>query len=167
MARSAEGLKKALGLIRDLRQKYWRDVRVLGGDEEPNQALEKAGRVADFFELAELMCIDALHRERIVRRPLPRRISDAGWRGAAQRREVPLRRRVGVQGRGERARAAQGAAGVRRSEAGHEVLQMNLTLHVWRQKSRERGRRVRRRTRPRTSAPTRRFSRCSTSSTRA
>jgi len=63
MARSAEGLKKALGLIRELRQKYWRDVRVLGGDEEPNQALEKAGRVADFFELAELMCIDALHRE--------------------------------------------------------------------------------------------------------
>ncbi|MGZ8852025.1 MAG: fumarate reductase/succinate dehydrogenase flavoprotein subunit [Thermoanaerobaculia bacterium] len=63
MARSAEGLKKALGLIRELRQKYWKDVRVLGGDEEPNHALEKAGRVADFFELAELMCIDALHRE--------------------------------------------------------------------------------------------------------
>jgi succinate dehydrogenase / fumarate reductase flavoprotein subunit len=63
MARSAEGLKKALGLIRGLRQEYWRDVRVLGTGEEPNQALEKAGRVADFFELAELMCIDALHRE--------------------------------------------------------------------------------------------------------
>ena len=63
MARSAEGLTKALGLIRDLREKYWTDVRVLGGGEEPNQALEKAGRVADFFELAELMCIDALHRE--------------------------------------------------------------------------------------------------------
>ena len=63
MARSAEGLRQALGLIRDLREKYWTDVRVLGGGEEPNQALEKAGRVADFFELAELMCIDALHRE--------------------------------------------------------------------------------------------------------
>ncbi len=63
MARSAEGLKKALGLIRDLRGRYWRDVRVLGDEEEPNQALEKACRVADFFELAELMCIDALHRE--------------------------------------------------------------------------------------------------------
>ncbi len=62
MARGAEGLKKAIGLVRDLRQKYWRDVRVLGTGEEPNQALEKAGRVADFFELAELMCIDALHR---------------------------------------------------------------------------------------------------------
>ncbi len=63
MARSAEGLKKALGLIRELREKYWRDVRVTGTGEEPNQALEKAARVADFFELAELMCIDALHRE--------------------------------------------------------------------------------------------------------
>ncbi len=63
MARTAEGLKKALGLIRPLREQYWRDVRVTGTNEEPNQALEKAGRVADFFELAELMCIDALHRE--------------------------------------------------------------------------------------------------------
>ncbi len=63
MARTAEGLKKALGLIRDLRGKYWHDVRVLGNEEEPNQALEKAARVADYFELAELMCIDALHRE--------------------------------------------------------------------------------------------------------
>jgi succinate dehydrogenase / fumarate reductase flavoprotein subunit len=63
MARTAEGLKKALGMLRALREQYWRDVRVTGTNEEPNQALEKAGRVADFFELAELMCIDALHRE--------------------------------------------------------------------------------------------------------
>jgi succinate dehydrogenase / fumarate reductase flavoprotein subunit len=63
MARTADGLKKALGMIRDLRGQYWRDVKVLGNGDEPNQALEKAGRVADFFELAELMCIDALHRE--------------------------------------------------------------------------------------------------------
>ena len=62
MARTAEGLQKAIGLIRDLRAQYWKNVRVLGTNEEPNQALEKAGRVADFFELAELMCIDALHR---------------------------------------------------------------------------------------------------------
>src|SRR5205085_129511 len=63
MARSADGLKKASTMVRDLRDQYWRDVRVLGSGEEPNQSLEKAGRVADFFELAELMCIDALHRE--------------------------------------------------------------------------------------------------------
>ena len=63
MARSAEGLKKARVAVRALRDRYWQDVRVLGNDEEPNQSLEKAGRVADFFELAELMCIDALDRE--------------------------------------------------------------------------------------------------------
>ena len=63
MARSAGGLKEALAQIRDLRDRYWRDVKILGTGEEPNQSLEKAGRVADFFELAELMCIDALHRE--------------------------------------------------------------------------------------------------------
>ena len=63
MARTAEGLEKALGLIRKLRDSYWKDVRVLGKGEEPNQALEKAGRVADFFELAELMCIDARERK--------------------------------------------------------------------------------------------------------
>ncbi len=63
MARSAEGLTKARKDIRELRKQYWRDVRVLGTGEEPNQALEKAGRVGDFFELAELMCVDALHRE--------------------------------------------------------------------------------------------------------
>jgi len=63
MARSAEGLKKARGEIRALREQYWNEVRVTGTGEEPNQALEKAGRVGDFFELAELMCIDALHRE--------------------------------------------------------------------------------------------------------
>jgi succinate dehydrogenase / fumarate reductase flavoprotein subunit len=62
MARTAEGLRKAVNEIRQLRDQYWREVRVLGGEEEPNQSLEKAGRVADFFELAELMCIDALHR---------------------------------------------------------------------------------------------------------
>ena len=63
MERSAEGLKSAIDQVRALREQFWRDVRVLGNGDEPNQALEKAGRVADFFELAELMCIDALQRE--------------------------------------------------------------------------------------------------------
>jgi succinate dehydrogenase / fumarate reductase, flavoprotein subunit len=63
MARTAEGLKTALDLIPKLRAEFWRDVKVLGTGEELNQSLEKAGRVADFLELAELMCIDALHRE--------------------------------------------------------------------------------------------------------
>ena len=62
MARTAEGLEKGISEIRTLRDQYWRDVKVLGAGEEPNQSLERAGRVADFFELAELMCVDALNR---------------------------------------------------------------------------------------------------------
>jgi succinate dehydrogenase / fumarate reductase, flavoprotein subunit len=62
MSRTAEGLKTALGKIPALREQFWRDVKVLGTGEELNQSLEKAGRVADFFELAELMCLDALER---------------------------------------------------------------------------------------------------------
>ncbi len=62
MARTASGLKEALALIPPLREQYWKDVKVLGSGEELNQSLEKAGRVADFFELAELMCLDALDR---------------------------------------------------------------------------------------------------------
>lgn len=64
MERTEEGLLKAIGLIRKLREDYWQNVKVpgktIGG---LNQSLERAGRVADFMELAELMCIDALHRE--------------------------------------------------------------------------------------------------------
>ncbi|HUF25881.1 MAG TPA: fumarate reductase/succinate dehydrogenase flavoprotein subunit [Gemmatimonadaceae bacterium] len=63
MARSAEGLRQALERIPRIREEFWRDVNVPGSDAELNQALEKAGRVADYLELAELMCIDALHRE--------------------------------------------------------------------------------------------------------
>jgi succinate dehydrogenase / fumarate reductase flavoprotein subunit len=62
MARNAEGLKTALARIPELREEYWRDVKVLGTGDELNQSLEKAGRVADFLELAELMCLDALER---------------------------------------------------------------------------------------------------------
>ncbi|MGB7730771.1 MAG: fumarate reductase/succinate dehydrogenase flavoprotein subunit [Candidatus Acidiferrum sp.] len=63
MARNEGGLKKALTLIPALREEFWKNVKVLGTNEEFNQSLEKAGRVADFFELAELMCRDALERK--------------------------------------------------------------------------------------------------------
>jgi succinate dehydrogenase / fumarate reductase flavoprotein subunit len=63
MARSAESLDKALGEIPALREEFWQDVRVLGGSDSYNQALEKAGRVADFLEFGELLVRDALHRE--------------------------------------------------------------------------------------------------------
>ncbi len=62
MERTEDGLKKAIDLIRTLKDDFWRNVKVLGSAESLNQSLEKAGRVADFFELGELMCIDALNR---------------------------------------------------------------------------------------------------------
>jgi succinate dehydrogenase / fumarate reductase flavoprotein subunit len=62
MSRNERGLRTALGKIRELREEFWRNVNVPGSDAELNQALERAGRVADFLELGELMCLDALHR---------------------------------------------------------------------------------------------------------
>jgi succinate dehydrogenase / fumarate reductase flavoprotein subunit len=62
MARSEKSLKEALARIPAIRAEFWENVRVLGGEEELNQELEKAGRVADFLELAELLCADALQR---------------------------------------------------------------------------------------------------------
>lgn len=62
MSRTAEGLEIAISQIRELREEYWQNLKVVGGSDDLNQSLEKAGRVADFFELAELMCIDARER---------------------------------------------------------------------------------------------------------
>jgi succinate dehydrogenase / fumarate reductase flavoprotein subunit len=62
MARNEQGLKRALEQIPELRAEFWENVKVLGDSKNVNQELEKAGRVADFLELGELMCLDALHR---------------------------------------------------------------------------------------------------------
>ncbi len=62
MARNEQGLKQAIQEIRAIREDFWKNVRVPGKANEFNQELEKAGRVADFLELGELMCMDALHR---------------------------------------------------------------------------------------------------------
>jgi succinate dehydrogenase / fumarate reductase flavoprotein subunit len=62
MARKGAGLESALGSIADLRERFWRDVRVVGANEEYNVALEKALRVADYMEFAEVLCRDALAR---------------------------------------------------------------------------------------------------------
>ena len=63
MSRQEKGLREALQKIPELREQFWRDVRVPGTDEDFNQSLERAGRVADFLEFAELMCMDALERD--------------------------------------------------------------------------------------------------------
>jgi succinate dehydrogenase / fumarate reductase flavoprotein subunit len=62
MSRTAGGLEHAIGEIRRLRDEFWENVNVPGSSADLNQSLEKAGRVADFLELGELMCIDALER---------------------------------------------------------------------------------------------------------
>jgi succinate dehydrogenase / fumarate reductase flavoprotein subunit len=62
MARNETGLKEALKRIPELREEFWKNVNVTGENGEMNQALEYAGRVADFMEFAELLCLDALHR---------------------------------------------------------------------------------------------------------
>jgi succinate dehydrogenase / fumarate reductase flavoprotein subunit len=63
MSRTASGLKTALARIPALREEFWNNLNVVGGNEELNQSLEKAGRVADFLEFGEVMCLDALERE--------------------------------------------------------------------------------------------------------
>lgn len=63
MSRNRTGLEAAIEKVRGMRERFWKDVFVAGAGEDLNQSLEKAGRVADFLEFAELMCEDALHRE--------------------------------------------------------------------------------------------------------
>ena len=63
MGRNRKGLETALQTIPALREEFWKNLTVLGEDKELNQSLEVAGRVADFLELGELMCLDALERE--------------------------------------------------------------------------------------------------------
>src|SRR5258706_7529265 len=62
MARSEAGLRSNLAKILQLRHEFWNNVNIIGTDEEFNQSLEKAGRVADFLELGGLMCLDAMQR---------------------------------------------------------------------------------------------------------
>ncbi len=63
MSRNAEALEEALEKIPELREQFWREVKITGSGKDLNQTLERAGRVADFFELGELMCLDALNRK--------------------------------------------------------------------------------------------------------
>jgi succinate dehydrogenase / fumarate reductase flavoprotein subunit len=62
MGRNEAGLKKALGIIPQIREEFWKNLRLPEGGDEVNQSLELAGRVADFLEIGELMCLDALNR---------------------------------------------------------------------------------------------------------
>jgi succinate dehydrogenase / fumarate reductase flavoprotein subunit len=63
MARNAQGLREAIEEIRQLREEFWSDIRIPGKINDFNPELDKANRIADFLELGELMCLDALNRE--------------------------------------------------------------------------------------------------------
>ena len=122
MARNEAGLKEALERIPLLRQEFWEDVNVLGDGNELNQSLEYAGRVADFMEFAELLVLDALTRDESCGGTFPRRASDAGRRSQARRRELLIRRGVGISGPEHTPGDAQRTAGVRRSPSGAKEL---------------------------------------------
>ena len=94
-AHRARASRRRSSEIPALHEEFRKDLRVLGDGAVVNQSLEKAGRVDDFFELAQLMCRDALDRDESLRRPLPRRVPDRGRRGAARRRALRLRRARG------------------------------------------------------------------------
>ena len=99
MARNAEGLKEAIVEIRKIREEFWKDVRVPGKANEFNQELEKAGRVADFLELGELMCMDALDRNESCGGHFREEYARLEARRKARptrRRELRLRGRVGM-----------------------------------------------------------------------
>ncbi len=108
MERTEEGLKKAIDLIRSLRDDFWRNVKVLGAAESLNQSLERAGRVGDFFELGELMCIDALNRRESCGGHFRGESQTEDARGPAARRRLRLRRGMGVGRPRREARPAQG-----------------------------------------------------------
>ena len=145
MARNASGLKQALSEIPALREQYWRDVKVLGTGEELNQSLEKAGRVADFFELAELMCRDALDRNESCGGHFREEYQTPEGEAARDDEHFAYAAAWGFQGAGQPPVAAQRAADFRiRAPLATELQVMRIILHIWRQRnSSEKGKMVR------------------------
>ena len=133
MERTEDGLKKAIDLIRTLKDDFYRNVKVLGTAESLNQSLEKAGRVADFFELGELMCIDALNR---------RESCGGHFRGESQTEDGEALRHDDqfayvaaweFAGDDEPPDPAQGRPGLHGHRDEAAELQVRLTLKIWRQ----------------------------------
>ena len=136
MSRTAEGLKFALGKIPELRERFWSDVRVLGDGEEFNQSLEKAGRVADFFELAELICLDALDRNESCGGHFREEYQTPEGEALRDDDHYAYVAAWEYQGTGHGAGAAQGAADFRvRPPDATELQVMKIILHVWRQRN--------------------------------
>ncbi len=124
---TAAGLQHAIEKIRELREEYWQNVRVPGSAEDLNQSLEKAGRVADFFELGELMCIDALERNESCGGHFREEYQTP--EGEAQRDDEQLFvcGGVGLSRIRQRSGPGEGAAGVRLRPSQPEELQVTET----------------------------------------
>ncbi len=142
MGRNKAGLEQALSKIPALREEFWQNLNVPGSALDLNQSLEMAGRVADFLDLGELMCQDALEREESCGGHFREEYQTPGRRGGARRRALLPRGGVGVRGRGQEADTQRRAPGLRERPPADAELQvsgngksMNLTLHVWRQKN--------------------------------
>ena len=129
MARDAAGLRTALAEIPKLREEFWHDVRVPGTGAELNQSLENAGRVADFLELAELMCLDALDREESCGAHFRDEHQTPDGEALRDDDELRVRRRVGIRRRREAARAPQGAARVRERAPLATLVQIGGARH--------------------------------------
>ncbi len=117
MARTRQSLETNLKRIPELREEFWKNVKVTGSGEELNQNLEHAGRVADFLEFAELLCLDALHREESCGGHF--RVEHQTEDGEAKRDDTNFAYvRMGIQRRGPETGVAQGTVGVRGSSHG-------------------------------------------------
>lgn len=113
----------------------WRDVKVTGVNEDFNQTLERAGRVAGFLEMGELMCIDALHRRRSCGGHFRASRRPRTARPCARDDEFLYVAAWGVHRRRAGTRPAQGTARLRVHRTEAEELQVNITLRVWRQQN--------------------------------
>ncbi len=139
MARNAAGLREALARIPEIREEFWRDVRVPGTGEEFNQSLERGGRVADFLEFGELMCTDALERDESCGGHF--REEHQTPDGEALRDDANYAAVFAWEYQGNGAMAApklhREPLHFESVELAHQELQMNFKLKVWRQKNGE------------------------------
>ena len=120
-----------------MREEFWHNLRVVGGDEELNQSLEKANRISDFLELAELMCLDALNRTESCGGHF--RLESQTAEGEAKRDDANFSYTAAWEwkGPGQAPSTSQGTTyiQVRSSLAKELQVAMNLTLKIWRQQN--------------------------------
>lgn len=132
MARSEEGLRKALDRIPQIREEFWRRLKVPGTGEEFNQSLEKANRIVDYLELAELMCLDALHRAESCGGHFRTEHRTPDGEAARRDEEFSYAAAWEFTATGE-APCCTGRPGLRVRPPHPAELRMRLTLRVWRQ----------------------------------